>query len=104
MSHQFKVGDAAMIIAGANFGKTVELIYFLGSDQEIPDPFNKTYVWENYEQDVCWAVKPIFGGILEVFQDQQIVSDYACEPAKHLMPLRGDFTPEEEHEKQEIEA
>lgn len=96
MSHQFKPGDLALIVGAHRFtdnvGKACELAEFLVPDQVSAwrDPADGRPV-RNASGRECWLV---FGeGLVSSIQD----TSGAClvMPA-HLMPLHGDFDPEQQ--------
>lgn len=99
---RFKAGDLALIIRAynpCNIGKTVELV-FRSNDEAI---FHGGFYIYNEDRASCWAVngrlavRSIFGG------DVIYVDGSAC-PESWLMPLRGDFTPEEMREMEKDHA
>lgn len=98
MSKEFQVGDQALIVAGGNAGKVVELVIFLGNAVEIDHPFDLSQCFENPSRNVCWLVAPIFGKldgvwIADDLSEKMIQMDDSCEAEKNFMPLRGDDQP-----------
>ncbi|MDU9398056.1 hypothetical protein [Pseudomonas sp. zfem003] len=102
----FKVGDLALIVGsncseGPNIGRVVELIEYLMPGQEFSGPDGASY--ENGADTACWLV---FGdGLLaRNLNDQWVAAGgMALAEERHLLPLRGDFQPEQEKAK-EVEA
>ena len=100
MSHQFKPGDLALIVGAHRFtdniGKTCELAEFLVPNQVSAwrDPADGRPV-RNASGRECWLV---FGeGLVSSIQD----TPGACLVMPvHLMPLRGDFEPEQQKTKE----
>lgn len=101
MSHQFKPGDLALIVGAhrlkENIGKTCELIEFLAPSQVSAwrDPADDRPVSNASGREV-WLVAG--EGLVSSIQDTY----GAClvMPA-HLMPLRGEFAPEQQKAKED---
>lgn len=97
MSSDFKVGDLALVINsnhGVNLGKVVELIRFDDSEKiAIPEEGARCFT-PNPDRLACWVVLGEFSAdsTLRGIIDCKVV---AC-PQSWLMPLRGDFTPEQQ--------
>lgn len=99
MSHQFKPGDLALIVGAftraENIGKQCELLELLGPEQvsEWRDPSDGCQV-QNGSTEPGWLV--IGDGIVSYNgEDGFVIAD-----PRHLMPLRGDFTPEQQKTKE----
>ena len=102
MSHNFKPGDLALIVGARsyprNIGKTCELVELLKPSQisawldpEDGRPVNNASGFE------CWLV--IGNGLISGIQDTR----GACLALpSHLMPLRGDFAPEQQKSREVI--
>ena len=98
MSHQFKVGDLALIVdrraGGANVGRTVLLVESLGSPS--------VYFWDGVEYrnttgSQVWVIE-VQGEPLETRRNTHVMRGPICE--YKLMPLRGDFAPEQQKAKE----
>ncbi|EKT4542741.1 hypothetical protein QEM15_004978 [Pseudomonas putida] len=99
MRHQFKAGDVALIVgtltAYETLGRTVELIEYLGDDRVI---FLEAGGWvDNVEENRIWLVRLTDGQ----YTDKRGVttSEGPCRE-QFLMPLRGDFEPEQQKAKE----
>ncbi|MCE0464882.1 hypothetical protein [Pseudomonas uvaldensis] len=102
MNHNFKSGDLALILNSGspeNIGKTVRLVEFIAAHSE-------GFMWEgvifsSIEVD-AWIVetldgsKTLIGGYI---QRNIMVSSGPCRQS-WLMPLRGDFEPEQQKAKE----
>jgi hypothetical protein len=100
MTNNFKPGDSALIVGARNYpeniGKTCELVELL--------PPSAVSVWLDPEDGrpvanasgfICWLV--IGDGLISGIENTQ----GAClAMPSHLMPLRGDFTPEQQKAKE----
>lgn len=102
MNHKFKSGDLALIInsgAPENIGKTVRLVEFVAAHGE---GFVHEGVMFGPRPEATWIVeslngsKSLVGGYI---QRNIMVSSGPCRQ-KWLMPLRGDFTPEQQKAKE----
>ncbi|OKO50344.1 hypothetical protein [Pseudomonas sp. BTN1] len=98
MSHNFKPGDLALIVGGPCAGCCVDLISFHpgGSDVLVASGY---YC---YAHTASWRVAGIgltakFGN----FPERRPVKDGLIGP-ELLMPLRGDFTPEQQKAKEAV--
>lgn len=87
MSHNFKPGDLALVISGGKLGETAELIRFVMPGDVVISPTSG----KEYEFRPAAGV----GGWLCSFRDCQAVKH-----EKNLMPLRGDFQPEQQKAKE----
>lgn len=104
MSHNFKPGALALIInsgAPENIGKTVRLVEFVAPHG---DKFVREGVMFGPRSQDTWIVesldgsKSLFRGYI---QRNIMVSSGPCRQ-KWLMPLRGDFTPEQQKSREVI--
>lgn len=87
MSHQFKPGDLALVIAGGHLGETAEIIRFVQPGEVVVSPTSgKTYQFRPAAG---------VGGWLCSFKDC-----LAIKHEKNLMPLRGDFASEQQKAKE----
>ena len=96
MSHNFKPGDLALIVGACrlpeNIGKTCQLVEFLAPEQVSSwrDPSDNrpiinasgTHVWLVVGEYLVSSIRDTSGACLAL--------------PIHLMPLRGDFTPEQQ--------
>ncbi|WP_122325175.1 hypothetical protein [Pseudomonas coronafaciens] len=99
MSNQFKPGDRALIVGAhttpENIGKVCELVEFLAPEQISTwrDP-NHGLVIQNGDVFSSWVV----------VGDELIswcgMSGWVMVDAAHLMPLRGEFAPEQQKAKE----
>lgn len=99
MSHNFKPGDLALIVGAfllqENIGQAVELVQFLAPEERYKTPDGIGCVAPGY----CWVVTG--AGVVGAYQDPffgdvvRTVGHGVCAP-EHLMPLRGDFIPDEQ--------
>ncbi|QLJ16257.1 hypothetical protein H0H12_10170 [Pseudomonas putida] len=99
MSHQFKSGDLVVIVGAnsltQNIGKHGEL-------REYVEP-GDTYLAPNgcmYRQDdvPCWTIRG--DGLAAVIDGEAVYFDFGIHEPRHLMPLRGDFAPEQQKAKE----
>lgn len=96
MNHNFKPGDLALIVgafnAPKNIGKTCELVEYLAAGQisNWTGPDGRRV--GNADDGEAWIV---IGEGIEGWGDSK---GWALVDHKHLMPLRGDFTPERQKE------
>lgn len=86
MSHQFKPGDLALVIAGRFLGQAVELIRFVQPGERVVSPTGKIYEFRP---------KAGVGGWLCASDSAMVIKH-----EKNLMPLRGDFVPEQQKAKE----
>ena len=87
MTNNFKPGDLALVIAGGHSGETAELIRYVEPGDVVVSPTSG----KSYQFRPSAGV----GGWLCSFRD--------CLAIKHemnLMPLRGDFAPEQQKAKE----
>ena len=103
MSHHFKVGDLALIVGcnknPVNIGRQVELALRV----DHTDLFECSGItWQMQTPETTWIVKA--NNIIRAHGEALVDGEYTACLERHLRPLRGDFTPEEEREEQEIEA
>lgn len=80
MSHQFKPGDLALVIAGGYMGFTAELVRFVLPGEVVVSPVSG----KKYQFRPAAGI----GGWMCRFRDE-----WAIKHEKNLMPLRGDFAP-----------
>lgn len=102
MSHQFKPGDLALLVCATreeNIGKTVELVRF---SQERWVPYGVDgYTANNAQMVSCWVIN---GDIVtdQDFEGENIAIKQAVAMECHLMPLRGDFAPEQQKSREVV--
>ena len=87
MSHNFKPDDLALVISGGYLGETAELVRFVMPGDLIVSPTTGKV----YEFRPAAGV----GGWLCKFRCM-----HAVKHEKNLMPLRGDFAPEQQKAKE----
>ena len=87
MDNQFKAGDLALVIAGGHLGETAELIRYVQPGEVVVSPTSG----KEYQFRPSAGV----GGWLCIFSDF-----LAIKHEKNLMPLRGDFEPEQQKTKE----
>lgn len=90
MSHNFKPGDLALVIAGGHLGETAEIIRFVQPGEVVVSPSSG----RKYQFRPAAGI----GGWLCSFKDCQ-----AIKHEKNLMPLRGDFAPERQKSLEVVE-
>lgn len=101
MSHQFKPGDLALIVGSntggsPNIGIAVELAQKLSTNDVFSLPDRRTIINRG---PACWLVKAqglsasaLGGGWVDL-------GGIALVEERHLIPLRGDFAPEQQKSK-----
>ena len=94
--NQFKPGDLALVIDASiesNLGMVVELIRKT-SDSKITLPDGERV--GNPEMKVCWVV--VADGLVTTnkLKPEPFMVKYAAVPERCLMPLRGDFSHEQQ--------
>lgn len=97
MSGQLKSGDIALIIGGDDqheIGMQVELIALYEHGQEYRLPESPILITNDAGCSV-WLVKGDVSGTLSC---GTVITGYTQKAPYNLMPLRGDFTPEEMRE------
>lgn len=99
MSYQFKPGDLAVIIGAnsltQNIGKRCELREFVRDGDMYVAPNGVVY----QHQDVpCWTL--VGDDLVAVVGDEVVSIGFGIHEPRHLMPLRGDFTPEQQKAKE----
>lgn len=105
MNHNFKTGDLALAIhcGNANNFKTVELIECIGQPEVVDVPGQDFQVL-NTKGEVIWLVRSLgepFVVHRKIREMQGVVSLSEFPLAeRRLMPLRGDFTPEQQKAKE----
>jgi hypothetical protein len=98
MSHNFKTGDLALIINSGdpiNIGRTVRLVEFIAAHGE---SFTHEGVHFGSREVDTWIVETLDGSktlASGYIQRTIMVSSGPCRQ-KWLMPLRGDFAPEQQ--------
>lgn len=94
MSHQFKAGDSALIIGSSrrtrNIGKVCELEFWVGAGDSFTNPVNGIES-RNSCPESGWFVTG--DSLIGNHGD-----GYCLVAERHLMPLQGDFEPEEQLE------
>ena len=101
MSHNFKPGDLALIVGAhttpENIGKVCELVQLLAPEQVSTwrDPNDGLRI-QNSDDGSAWLV------IGEGLKSWCGSSGWVMADPIHLMPLRGDFTPEQQKAKEAV--
>lgn len=97
MSHNFKPGDLAMIVNARNadnIGKVVELVRFDSSEKiALPEDGPRSFS-PNPTRIACWVVRGDFAAH-STPRGAINCAVGAC-PQSWLMPLKGDFSPEQQ--------
>ncbi|BBP76502.1 hypothetical protein PHLH7_26060 [Pseudomonas sp. Ost2] len=89
MSHNFKPGDLALVISGGCLGETAELVRFVMPGDLIVSPTTgKLYEFRPTAGVGGWLCK--------------FACMHAVKHEKNLMPLRGDFTHEQQKAKEAV--
>lgn len=96
MSHNFKTGDLALIVAcplvPVLVGRCVQLVECVGAGC---DSFSSHGPWFNRGDSNAWVVEA--DGLVSLTTGGSLVEHPCCCIAeKYLMPLRGDFAPEQQ--------
>jgi hypothetical protein len=98
---QFKSGDLALIINAThseNIGKVVELIRFDSSQKiALPEDTPRSFA-PNPKQIACWVIRGNF--VARSTLRGEINCTVGASPQSWLMPLRGDFAPEQQKAKE----
>ena len=98
MSHQFKPGDLAMLKSSEApdlVGSVVELVEYLGDESFV---MRGGRMLANNKRARIWWVSITSGQVFEN-RDGHKAADGFCAQYR-LMPLRGDFTPEQQKAKE----
>lgn len=96
---KFKIGDLALIVGcntnPKNLGKVVELIAWVAPGEIFHGQDGRKYLADTDQRDGGWIV-----------QSENFISrdrlDWGWVEERHLMPLKGDFQPEQQKAKEEI--
>lgn len=99
MSRQLKAGDIALIIGGNDpheIGRQVELIALYEHGQEYQVPVSPILITNDAGCSV-WLVK---GDVSNTLEGGTVIEGFAQKAPCNLMPLRGDFTPEQSKEQE----
>lgn len=98
MSHNFKPGDLALIIKSIkrpeNIGKACELLAFMVPGDRVEFEFNGRRVITHIGEKPAWLVAG--DGVVGSNGDV----GFALVKPGNLMPLRGDFSPEQQKAKE----
>jgi hypothetical protein len=89
MSHLFKPGDLALVISGGFMGETAELIRFVLPGEVVVSPGTG----KKYQFRPAAGI----GGWMCRFREE-----WAIKHEKNLMPLRGDFTHEQQKSREVV--
>ncbi|MBA1301378.1 hypothetical protein JJD66_27500 [Pseudomonas sp. MF6751] len=100
MSHNFKPGDLALIINShkrpENVGKSCELVAFMAPGDRIEFEFDGNKAISHIGANPAWLVagKDVVGSNGK--------AGFALVRPQNLMPLRGDFAPEQQKAKEAV--
>jgi hypothetical protein len=101
MSHNFKPGDVAVIVGAnsltQNIGKQCELLRLIVSGDMYIAPNGAVY---QHDDVPCWVV--VGEGLFWIADGDPVLGDFGVHEPRHLMPLRGDFTPEQQKAKEAV--
>jgi hypothetical protein len=87
VSHQFKPGDVALVVSGEYLGEIADLVRFvMPGDMVVSPTTGKVYEFRPSAGVGGWLCK--------------FRCSHAVKHEKNLMPLRGDFTPEQQKAKE----
>lgn len=99
MSHQFKPGDLVVIVGAnsltQNIGKQCELREFVVSGDRFIAPNGVAY---EHEDAPCWTLAG--EGLVAIIDGELVNLGFGIHEPRHLMPLRGHFTPEQQKSKE----
>ena len=101
MSHQFKPGDLAVIVRCAiqsEIGKSVEIVREIPPGGTIVGLAGKR--WVNPKAVPLLIVRGDLLFVRNYTKQRYEVSDHAAYKASDLMPLKGDFEPEQQKAKE----
>lgn len=94
MSHQFKSGDFVVIVGAnsltQNIGKQCRLREYVTKGDLYVAPNGIVY---QHEDVPCWTL--VGDGLVAVVEDEVVDLGFGIHEPRHLMPLRGDFAPEQ---------
>lgn len=93
MNHQFKPGDLALITAAANFGRVAMIIYGHMGPDRIELPSGRFQLIP--EGVMSWQIEAE-GLVGTMLNGRQVIVGCMAYSSKWLIPLRGDFTPEQQ--------
>lgn len=103
MNHQFKPGDLALIVGAhrfpENIGAVVELVAYLPAGQQYTSPDGEIITspgdcWEITGESICGGYIDLWSGFVVRTPKRGLVDP------EHLIPLRGDFAPEQHKAKE----
>lgn len=104
MNHSFKPGDLALIVSSShgtspNIGMAVELVTKLRTNDHFNLPDGRRAVNKGHE---CWMVEAagLFATTLQ--QGRIDLGGISLVQERYLMPLRGDFEPEQQKAKEAV--
>ncbi|MBS7559948.1 hypothetical protein KHO49_16520 [Pseudomonas sp. RC4D1] len=102
MSHQFKPGDLALIVSSSkgtspNIGMAVELVIKLRTNDCFNLPDGSRAVNKGPE---CWMVEAPGLSAMTLQAVHIDLGGISLVQERYLMPLRGDFTPEQQKAKE----
>lgn len=101
MSHQFKPGDLALIVRCAipsEIGKSVEIAYEMPPGCPVIEFAGRH--WVNPFSERIWIVSGELLLVRNHAKGRYEISDHAAYMGGDLMPLRGDFEPEQQKAKE----
>lgn len=95
MSHNFKSGDQVIIIGAntltQNIGKQCELRELVVEGQCYVAPNGEVY---EHKGSPCWTL--VGEGLLAIVEGELVEFGFGCHEPRHLMPLKGEFEPEQQ--------
>lgn len=101
MSHQFKPGELVVIVGSnsltQNIGKHGELREYVEPGDIYLAPNGRMYRQDDVS---CWTISG--EGLSAVIDGEAVCFDFGIHEPRHLMPLRGDFAPDQ-HKAKEAE-
>lgn len=96
MSNQFKPGDLALLTRAINVGNVGKVVALVRSDCSekvaLPEISDRAFA-ANPKREVYWVIRGEFSAVST--RNGKIDTEYAACPQAWLMPLRGDFAPEQ---------
>ncbi len=99
MNHQFKPGDLAVIVGAnsltQNIGKQCELRELVTSGDFYVAPNGEVY---RHDDVPCWTL--VGDGLVAVVEGVVVDLGFGIHEPRHLMPLRGNFAPEQQKAKE----
>lgn len=99
MSHNFEPGDLVVIVGAnsltQNIGKHCELREYVVSGDIFLAPNGRMY---QHDDAPCWTLSG--EGLAAVIDGNVVHLNFGIHEPRHLMPLRGNFAPEQQKAKE----